>query len=219
MLIEYKFFEPAFYSTDIPDWGTAYAWCLKLGEQAQVLVDLGHHAQGVNIEQIVAFLLAEGRLGGFHFNNRKYADDDLMVGATNPYELFLIYNELASGEKSSDAVVRNTANNLAYMIDQAHNVEGKVGAMIYSVLNCQEAYAKALCVPQQELADAQASGEVLLAHQLITDAFRNDVRPLLAQVRAEMGVPVDPMAAYRASGYDAKVAKERGLVTTSGGYQ
>lgn len=219
MLIEYKFFEPAFYSTDIPDWGTAYAWCLKLGEQAQVLVDLGHHAQGVNIEQIVAFLLAEGRLGGFHFNNRKYADDDLMVGATNPYELFLIYNELASGEKSSDDVVRNTANNIAYMIDQAHNVEGKVGAMIYSVLNCQEAYAKALCVPQQKLADAQASGEVLLAHQLITDAFRNDVRPLLAQVREEMGVAVDPMAAYRVSGYDAKVAKERGLVTTSGGYQ
>lgn len=219
MLIEYKFFEPAFYSTDIPDWGTAYAWCLKLGEQAQVLVDLGHHAQGVNIEQIVAFLLAEGRLGGFHFNNRKYADDDLMVGATNPYELFLIYNELASGEKSSDEVVRNTANNIAYMIDQAHNVEGKVGAMIYSVLNCQEAYAKALCVPQQKLADAQASGEVLLAHQLITDAFRNDVRPLLAQVREEMGVPVDPMAAYRASGYDAKVAKERGLAATSGGYQ
>ncbi len=219
MLIEYKFFEPAFYSTDIPDWGTAYAWCLKLGEQAQVLVDLGHHAQGVNIEQIVAFLLAEGRLGGFHFNNRKYADDDLMVGATNPYELFLIYNELASGEKSSDEVVRSTANNLAYMIDQAHNVEGKVGAMIYSVLNCQEAYAKAQCVPQQKLADAQANGEVLLAHQIITDAFRTDVRPLLAQVREEMGVPTDPMAAYRASGYDAKVAAERGLSQSSGGYQ
>jgi L-rhamnose isomerase/sugar isomerase len=219
MLIEYKFFEPAFYSTDIPDWGTAYAWALKLGEQAQVLVDLGHHAQGVNIEQIVAFLLAEGRLGGFHFNNRKYADDDLMVGATNPYELFLIYNELATGEQSNDTVVRNTANNVAYMIDQAHNVEGKVGAMIYSVLNCQEAYAKALCVPQQKLADAQANGEVLLAHQTITDAFRTDVRPLLAQVRAEMGVPTDPMAAYRASGYDAKVAAERGLAATSGGYQ
>lgn len=219
MLIEYKFFEPAFYSTDIPDWGTAYAWALKLGEQAQVLVDLGHHAQSVNIEQIVAFLLDEGRLGGFHFNNRKYADDDLIVGATNPYELFLIYNELASGEQSDDETVRNTANNVAYMIDQAHNVEGKVGAMIYSVLNCQEAYAKSLCVPRAKLAAAQAAGEVLLAHELITDAYRTDVRPLLAQVREEIGVPTDPMAAYRESGYDAKVAAARGLAETSGGYQ
>ncbi|MEZ4860826.1 MAG: L-rhamnose isomerase [Caldilineaceae bacterium] len=219
MLIEYKFFEPAFYSTDIPDWGTAYAWALKLGAQAQVLVDLGHHAQGVNIEQIVAFLLDEGRLGGFHFNNRKYADDDLIVGSTNPYELFLIYNELAAGEQSQDATVRATAQNVAYMIDQAHNIEGKVGAMLYSVLNCQEAYAKALCVPQGKLAEAQANGEVLLAHQIITDAFRTDVRPLLAQVRTELDVPVDPMAAYRASGYDKKVAEERGLVQTSGGYQ
>jgi len=219
MLVEYKFFEPAFYSTDIPDWGVAYAWCLKLGPQAQVLVDLGHHAQGVNIEQIVAFLLDEGRLGGFHFNNRKYADDDLIVGSTNPYELFLIYNELAAGEQSQDEGVRTTAQNVAYMIDQAHNIEGKVGAMIYSVLNCQEAYAKALCVPRPKLTDAQAAGEVLLAHQLLTDAYRTDVRPLLAQVREELGVPVDPMAAYRSSGYDAKVAKERGVSQTSGGYQ
>jgi len=219
MLVEYKFFEPAFYSTDIPDWGTAYAWCLKLGPQAQVLVDLGHHAQGVNIEQIVAFLLDEGRLGGFHFNNRKYADDDLIVGSTNPYELFLIYNELAAGEQSKDETVRTTAQNIAYMIDQAHNIEGKVGAMIYSVLNCQEAYAKALCVPRQKLADAQAAGEVLSAHQVLTDAFRTDVRPLLAQVREELGVPVDPMAAYRSSGYQAKIAKERGISQSSGGYQ
>ena len=219
MLLEYKFFEPAFYSTDIPDWGVAYAWSLKLGPQAQVLVDLGHHAQGVNIEQIVAFLLDEGRLGGFHFNNRKYADDDLIVGSTNPYELFLIYNELAAGEESQDETVRTTAQNIAYMIDQAHNVEGKVGAMIYSVLNCQEAYAKALCVPRQKLADAQAAGEVLAAHQILTDAFRTDVRPLLAQVRSELGVPVDPMAAHRASGYDAKVARARGLSQSSGGFQ
>lgn len=219
MLVEYKFFEPAFYSTDIPDWGVAYAWCLKLGPQAQVLVDLGHHAQGVNIEQIVAFLLDEGRLGGFHFNNRKYADDDLIVGSTNPYELFLIYNELAAGEQSKDDTVRATAQNIAYMIDQAHNVEGKVGAMIYSVLNCQEAYAKALCVPRQKLADAQSAGEVLSAHQVLTDAFRTDVRPLLAQVREELGVPIDPMAAYRGSGYQAKIAKERGVSQSSGGYQ
>ena len=219
MLIEYKFFEPAFYSTDIPDWGTAYAWALKLGPQAQVLVDLGHHAQGVNIEQIVGFLLDEGRLGGFHFNNRKYADDDLIVGSSNPYELFLIFHELASGEVSEDDTVRETAQNIAYMIDQCHNIEGKVAPMIYSVLNCQEAYAKALVVPRKQLAAAQDAGEVLAAHKLITDAFRTDVRPLLAKVREEMGTPIDPIAAYRASGYEQKIREERGLADASGGFQ
>ena len=219
MLVEYKFFEPAFYSTDVPDWGTAYAWCLKLGPQAQVLVDLGHHAQGVNIEQIVAFLLDEGRLGGFHFNNRKYADDDLIVGSVNPYELFLIFNELASGEVSQDEIVRNTAQNIAYMIDQCHNVEGKVLPMIYSVVNCQEAYARALCVPRSALAEAQQEGDVLAAHQILTDAYRVDVRPLLASIRQEMGVPIDPFAAYRASGYEEKIRNERGLADASGGFQ
>ena len=219
MLIEYKFFEPAFYSTDVPDWGTAYAWCLKLGPQAQVLVDLGHHAHGVNIEQIVTFLLDEGRLGGFHFNNRKYADDDLIVGSVNPYELFLIFNELAAAEQSEDPDYNQTANNVAYMIDQCHNVEGKLAPMILSVLNCQEAYAKALLVPRKQLADAQGAGEVLYAHHLITEAYRTDVRPLVAQVREEMGVPVDPIAAYRSSGYEEKIRQERGLVSTSGGFQ
>jgi len=219
MLLEYKFFEPAFYSTDIPDWGTAYAWCLKLGPQAQVLVDLGHHAQGVNIEQIVAFLLDEGRLGGFHFNNRKYADDDLIVGTTNPYELFLIYNELAAGEVSTDETVHSTAHNVAYMIDQSHNIEGKMEAMIYSVINCQEAYAKALLTPRQPIASAQAIGDVLGAHRLLSDTFRIDVRPLLAQVREEIGAPTDPVAAYRASGYEEKVRNARGKAATSGGYQ
>ncbi|OUC05238.1 sugar isomerase [Litorilinea aerophila] len=219
MLIEYKFFEPAFYSTDIPDWGTAYAWSLKLGDQAQVLVDLGHHAQGVNIEQIVAFLLDEGKLGGFHFNNRKYADDDLIVGSVNPYELFLIYNELVDAEQSSEPHLRETARNVAYMIDQSHNVEGKMAPMILSVLNCQEAYAKAQLVPRQQLAEARAAGDVLAAHHLLTEAYRTDVRPLLAQVREEMGVPVDPLAAYWASGYEEKIRKERGITATSGGYQ
>jgi L-rhamnose isomerase/sugar isomerase len=219
MLIEYKFFEPAFYSTDIPDWGTAYAWSLKLGPQAQVLVDLGHHAQGVNIEQIVAFLLDEGRLGGFHFNNRKYADDDLIVGSVNPYELFLIYNELVNAEVGDDELARETARNVAYMIDQSHNVEGKIAPMIYSVLNCQEAYAKALLVPRKELRAAQQAGDVLGAHHLLTEAYRRDVRPLLAKVREEMGVPVDPIAAYRASGYEEKIARQRGVTATSGGYQ
>ena len=219
MLIEYKFFEPAFYSTDIPDWGTAYAWALKLGPQAQVLVDLGHHAQGVNIEQIVGFLLDEGRLGGFHFNNRKYADDDLIVGSSNPYELFLIYNELVGAEYSDDELVSNTAKNVAYMLDQCHNIEGKMVPVIYSVLNCQEAFAKALIVPRKQLDKMQAAGEVLAAHQLLTDAYRTDVRPLLAQVREEMGVPVDPIAAYRASGYEEKIREERGLADASGGFQ
>jgi L-rhamnose isomerase/sugar isomerase len=218
MLIEYKFFEPAFYTTDIPDWGTAYAWCLKLGPQAQVLVDLGHHAPGVNIEQIVAFLLDEGRLGGFHFNNRKYADDDLIVGSVNPYELFLIYNELTGAAQGEigDEPARTTAQNVAYMIDQAHNIEGKIAPMILSVLNCQEAYAKALLVPRQRLAEAQADGDVLGAHHLLTEVYRTDVRPLLAQVRAEIGVPADPLAVYRASGHDGKLAAERGAASGGG---
>ncbi|MCX6041580.1 MAG: L-rhamnose isomerase [Caldilinea sp.] len=219
MLIEYKFFEPAFYSTDIPDWGTAYAWSLKLGEAAQVLVDLGHHAPGVNIEQIVAFLLDENKLGGFHFNNRKYADDDLIVGSTNPYELFLIYNELVDAELNDDPALRDAARNVAYMIDQSHNIEGKLAPMIQSVLNCQEAYAKALIVPRRQLAELQGAGEVLLAHRLLTDAFRTDVRPLLAQVRAELGVPTDPIAAYLASGYESHIRHARGLAATSGGFQ
>jgi L-rhamnose isomerase/sugar isomerase len=219
MLIEYKFFEPAFYSTDLPDWGTAYALCLKLGPQAQVLVDLGHHAAGVNIEQIVAFLLDEGRLGGFHFNNRKYADDDLIVGSVNPYELFLIYHELTSAALGSDEPARTTAQNVAYMLDQCHNIEGKLAPMIYSVMNCQEAYAKALLVPHAQLAAAQAEGAVLEAHQLLTDAFRTDVRPLLAQVREELGVPIDPIRAYRTSGYEEKICAERGVASASGGFQ
>jgi L-rhamnose isomerase/sugar isomerase len=219
MLIEYKLFEPAFYSTDLPDWGTAYAWSLKLGPQAQVLVDLGHHAQGVNVEQIVAFLLDEGRLGGFHFNNRKYADDDLIVGSVNPYELFLIYNELTGAAQSGDEPAATTAQNVAYMIDQCHNVEGKLVPMIYSVLNCQEAYAKSLVVPRDKLAAAQAEGEVIEAHRMLTEAYRTDVRPLLAQVREEAGVPVDPIAAYRASGYEEMIRSERGVTATSGGFQ
>lgn len=219
MLLEYKFFEPAFYSTDIPDWGTSYALCLKLGPQAQVLVDLGHHAQGVNVEQIVAFLLDEGRLGGFHFNNRKYADDDLIVGSVNPYELFLIYNELAGAAYGNDEPALSTARNVAYMIDQAHNIEGKIAPIILSVLNCQEAYAKSLVVPRTMLAAAQQDGDVLGAHQILTDAYRTDMRPLLIQVREEMGVPPDPIAAYWASGYEERIRKERGVLQTSGGYQ
>ena len=217
LLLEYKFFEPAFYSTDLPDWGTAYAYCHKLGEKAQVLVDLGHHAHGVNIEQIVAFLLDEGRLGGFHFNNRKYADDDLIVGSVNPYELYLIYSELAGAEESNDETARACALNVAYALDQCHNIEGKVAAILYSVMNCQEAYAKALCLPRARLDELQSEGEVLAGHALVSDTFRIDVRPLLEQVRIEMGLEPDPIAAYRASGYEKKIRDERGTAGPGGG--
>lgn len=219
MLLEYKFYEPAFYSTDVPDWGTAYGMTLKLGEKAQVVVDLGHHAQAVNIEQIVSFLLDEGKLGGFDFNDRKYGDDDLMVASINPYQLFLIYHELVGAEYSDHPVASRNARQVAYMLDQCHNIEGKIGAIIYSVMNCQEIYAKALLVQRDKLAQAQAAGEVLEAHRLITDAYRVDVRPLLAQVREEMGLAVDPLVAYRASGYEEKIQKERGVAATKGGFQ
>ena len=219
MLIEYKFFEPAFYSTDIPDWGTAYAWSLKMGPNAQVLVDLGHHPLGTNIEQIVAFLLDEGKLGGFHFNNRKYADDDLIVGSVNPYELFLVYNELTGAEMGSEQPARDTARKIAYMIDQSHNIEGKIEPMLLSVLNCQDAYAKSLLVQREKLAASQRAGDVLGAHEILNDAYQTDVRPLVQCVREEMGVPADPIAAYRASGYEQKVRTERGTAAGGAGFQ
>lgn len=219
MLLEYKFYEPAFYSTDVPDWGTSYAMCMKLGDRAQVVVDLGHHAQATNIEQIVAFLLDEGKLGGFDFNDRKYGDDDLIVASANPYQLFLIYNELVGAEQSGEKVPSHNARQVAYMLDQCHNIEGKIGAIIYSVMNCQEIYAKALLVDRKKLAQVQAAGEVLEAHRILTDAYRTDVRPLLAQIRTEMGLAIDPLAAYRASGYEEKIRSERGIARTSGGFQ
>jgi L-rhamnose isomerase/sugar isomerase len=217
MLIEYKFFEPAFYHTDLADWGMAATMARKLGPQAQVLVDTGHHAQGVNIEHIVAFLLDEGLLGGFHFNNRKYADDDLIVGTVNPFELFLIYNELAAAELADDPAVSTCAKNVAYMIDQSHNIEPKLEAMLQSVLNCQVAYAKALLVDRPALADRQAAEDVLGAYRVLTDAYETDVRPLLAVVREEMGLHPDPVAAYQTSDYPAQVATTRGSAAGSGG--
>ena len=209
MLIEYKFFEPAFYHTDLPDWGSAYAAALKLGDQAQVLVDTGHHAQGTNIAHIVAILLDEGKLGGFHLNARKYADDDLIVGTVNPFELFEIYTELV--------MAADKANDVAYMIDQSHNIEPKLEAMLLSVLNCQTAYAKALIVNYPLLQQRQMEGDVLGAHRILVDAFETDVRPLLAQVRVEMGRPPDPLAAFRADDYARKAAEARGAATISGG--
>jgi L-rhamnose isomerase / sugar isomerase len=218
MLLEYKFFEPAFYFTDISDWGVALNHCQALGEKAQVLVDLGHHAQAVNIEAIVAFLLDEGRLGGFHFNARRYSDDDLIVGSTNPLELFCIYAELVAAERSSDAVLAGHAQAVAYMIDQSHNIEPKLEAMLHSVLNCQSAYAKALHIDFERLQAAQAAADVLEAHRTLMDAFETDVRPLLAQLRQEMGLPIDPIRAYRQSDYLQKVSRERGVATATGGF-
>jgi len=213
LLIEYKFFEPAFYHTDLGDWGTSLLMAQKLGERAQVLVDLGHHPLGTNIEQIVAYLIDEERLGGFHFNSKKFADDDLTVGSINPYELFLIYNELIDGERDE-----NVEMNVAYMIDQSHNVKPKVEAMIQSIVNCQIAYARALIVDRQALAEAQDAGDIVRAEEILLDAFRTDMRPLLAAVREEMGVAMDPLAAYRKSGYLEKVAAERGAAGGGSGY-
>lgn len=201
MLLEYKFFEPAFYHTDIADWGTSFALCRRLGPQAQVLVDTGHHAPGTNIAYIVAQLLEEGYLGGFHFNSRNYADDDLIVGSTNPFELFTIFTELVSAGK--------LASDVAYMIDQSHNIEPKLEAMLLSVLNCQTALAKALIVDYKGLAVRQREGDVLGAHRLMMDAFETDVRPLLGEVRTRIGVPADPISELRTSGIEQKLASHR----------
>jgi L-rhamnose isomerase / sugar isomerase len=218
LLLEYKFFEPGFYFTDLSDWGVALSHCQALGERAQILVDLGHHAQSANIEAIVAFLLDEGRLGGFHFNARRYADDDLIVGTTNPLELFCIYAELVGAERSNDALTKSTAQRVAYMIDQSHNIEPKLEAMVQSVLNCQEAYAKALLIDFEALQTAQTSGDVLESHRILMRAFKTDVTELLESVREEMGVPVDPIRAHRASGYLERVTAARGTSSASGGF-
>ncbi|MGW3111162.1 L-rhamnose isomerase [Streptomyces sp. NPDC001091] len=201
MLLEYKLFEPAFYATDVPDWGTAYVHCLKLGPKARVVVDTGHHAPGTNIEFIVATLLREGRLGGFDFNSRFYADDDLMAGAADPFQLFrIMYEVVRGGGLSAD---------VAFMLDQCHNIEPKIPAIIRSVMNVQEATAKALLVDSGALAEAQRAGDVLAANGVLMDAFDTDVRPLLAELREEAGVDPDPMAAYRRSGWPERIVKER----------
>ncbi|MFD8224373.1 L-rhamnose isomerase [Streptomyces massasporeus] len=201
MLLEYKFFEPAFYTTDVPDWGTAYAHCLKLGPKAQVVVDTGHHAPGTNIEFIVATLLREGKLGGFDFNSRFYADDDLMVGAADPFQLFRIMYEVIRGGGFTPDV--------AFMLDQCHNIEAKIPAIIRSVMNVQEATAKALLVDGDALGAAQRGGDVLEANAVLMDAYNTDVRPLLREVREEMGLDPEPLAAYRASGWASKIVAER----------
>jgi L-rhamnose isomerase/sugar isomerase len=203
MLLEYKFFEPAFYATDVPDWGTSYLHCVELGPKAQVLVDTGHHAPGTNIEFIVALLLRKSRLGGFHFNSRFYADDDLMVGAADPYQLFRIMTEIVAGGGLAKE------SGVAFMLDQCHNIEAKIPALIRSVMNVQEATAKALIVDTDALKKAQQDGDVLGANAVIADAFATDVRPLLAELRTDMGLDPDPIAAYHRSGYAEKIVAER----------
>ena len=210
LLIEYKFFEPAFYSTDIPDWGTAALLCRRLGPQAQVLVDTGHHPLGTNVEQIVAVLLSERLLGGFHFNSRKYADDDLIVGSIDPFELFRIMREVAR---------TGTLEEIAFMIDQSHNVEGKIDAMIQSVTNVQLAFAKALSVDETALGAAQRAGDVLGAHRVLLDAYETDARPIIRRLRKQLGVDPDPVAAFRKGGHAKRLASQRGAVSAESAYE
>ncbi len=203
LVLEYKLFEPSFYTMDVPDWGTSLLHCLALGPQAHVIVDTGHHAPGTNIEFIVALLLRAGRLGGFDFNSRFYADDDLMVGAADPFQLFrIMYEVVSAGALAPEAGV-------TFMLDQCHNIEPKIPGQIRSVMNVQEATAKALLVDRDALTAAQAGGDVLGANAVFMDAYNTDVRPLLAELRTEMGLDPDPMAAYARSGYGARIIADR----------
>ena len=203
MLLEYKFFEPAFYHTDVPDWGTSLVHCLALGEKAWVCVDTGHHAPGTNIEFIVASLLRAKRLGAFDFNSRFYADDDLIVGAADPFQLFRIMHEVNIGGGF------DVGTPVSNVLDQCHNIEAKIPGQIRSIMNVQEAVAKAVSVDQSALKAAQKSGDVLAAHEVLMDAFNTDVRPLIREWREGKGIDGEPMKAYARSGYAEKIATER----------
>ncbi len=203
LVLEYKFFEPAFYATDVPDWGTAYVQCAALGERAVVCLDTGHHAPGTNIEFIVAQLLRLGKLGSFDFNSRFYADDDLIVGAADPFQLFRIMVEVVRGGGYGPG------SEVSFMLDQCHNIEPKIPGQIRSVLNVQEATAKALLVDRDALAVAERDGDVLGGHEVLMDAYDTDVRADLADWRVSRGLPADPRAAYRASGYAERIVAER----------
>jgi L-rhamnose isomerase / sugar isomerase len=203
LVLEYKFFEPAFYHTDVPDWGTAYAQVSALGERAVVCLDTGHHAPGTNIEFIVAQLLRLGKLGSFDFNSRFYADDDLVVGAADPFQLFRILFEVVRGGGYG------ANSQVAFMLDQCHNIEAKIPGQIRSVLNVQEMTARALLVDREALKAAQDEGDVLKANSIFMDAFYTDVRKDLAEWRASRGLPPDPMKAYASSNYAERIAKER----------
>ncbi len=205
MLLEYKPFEPAFYHTDIADWGMAFLLAKAAGPRARVLVDTGHHYLAQNIEQIVAWLIDEDMLGGFHFNDRRYADDDLTLGSIDPYQVFRIFNEIVAAEDE-----RGRQIEIAYMVDQSHNLKPKIEAMIQTVSLAHELYAKALLVDRKRLRDAQGADDLVMAEEALREAFYTDTRPLIAQVRREMGIEPDALAAHRASGYETRVAKQRG---------
>ncbi|WP_034285050.1 L-rhamnose isomerase [Schaalia suimastitidis] len=203
LVLEYKFFEPAFYHTDVPDWGTSFVHCLALGDRAKVVLDTGHHAPGTNIEFIVAQLVRVGRLGAFDFNSRFYADDDLIVGSADPFQLFRIMNEIIAAD------VLRADSGVNFMLDQCHNLEEKIPGQIRSVTNVQEATAKALIVDREALTAAQNAGDVLGANAILMDAYNTDVRPLLAELRQARGLPADPMKTFLESGYLERIRAER----------
>ncbi len=203
LVLEYKIFEPAFYHMDVPDWGTSYAQCVALGDRATVCLDTGHHAPSTNIEFIVMQLLRLGKLGSFDFNSRFYADDDLIVGAADPFQLFRIVVEVVRGGGYG------ASSDVAFMLDQCHNIEDKIPGQIRSVLNVQEMTARALLVDRDALTAAQAAGDVLAANGILMDAFYTDVRPGLAAYREGKGLAADPQAAYAASGYAASIVEGR----------
>jgi L-rhamnose isomerase/sugar isomerase len=205
LLIEYKPFEPAFYHTDVGDWGMALLLARSTGPQARVLVDTGHHYQAQNIEQIVAWLLSEGMLGGFHFNDRRYADDDLTLGSIDPYQIFRIFAEIRHYEWESAQVA-----DIAYMVDQSHNLKNKVEEMIQTVMTAQQLYAKAVLIDHEALEAARNEHRLIDAENSLKDAFETDVRPLLREWRESRGLPPDPLRAFRESGYTERAARERG---------
>jgi L-rhamnose isomerase/sugar isomerase len=215
LLIEYKPFEPAFYHTDVADWGMALLMARAAGPQAKVLVDTGHHYQSQNIEQIVAWLLSEEMLGGFHFNDRRYADDDLTMGSIDPYQVFRIFHEIQHFEWQTAARA-----DIAYMVDQSHNLKGKVEAMIQTVTTAQELYAKAALVDHEQLAVHQRKCELIDAENCLKDAFWTDVRPAIKEWAVSNGLPADPLKAFRESGYQEKITAERSSknVGTSASY-
>jgi L-rhamnose isomerase/sugar isomerase len=214
MWVEYKPYEPNFYSTTIGDWGQSYLLASKLGSKAQTLVDLGHHLQGANIEQIVALLLMEGKLAGFHFNDSKYGDDDLTVGSINPYQLFLIFNELVEG---MDARGMNHATGIGWMIDASHNIKDPIEDLLQSVEAIKIAYAQALLVDQSALKQAQQDNDVVQAQEILQQAYRTDVRPLVARARLLAGGALQPLTLFRKLAVRENLIKERGLKTIATG--
>ncbi|BAM05093.1 TIM barrel protein [Phycisphaera mikurensis] len=216
-LAEYKPFEPAFYQTDIPDWGASLLLCQAAGDNAKVLVDTGHHLPGCNIEQIVALLLAEGRLGGFHFNDRKYADDDLTLGSIDPYAVFRIFHEIASFEH--DTGLAPGGAGVDYMIDQSHNLKPKLEAMVQTVCEAQKQFAKAQLVDRAKLAEFQGAGDLVGAETVLKEAYEADVSGLLAEWRRAHGAAEDPLATLRSSGVIEQLGKERAAAREAAGGQ